>query len=502
MFYIMSTQQFNLSGNVIDEGLPLTLDFINFCLNNDLQIDLKTGNYGKDLIISNNNKINLDLITQVHALYLSGKLYPAKYREVFFKGGHRCVINATFRRLKLRTLSGKEMREVYGEEIAELSKQTNNLVYGADFSIQTDATKEKRRITNSKKTPEEIAKSHEQRKKTCCKRFGGPSPICDPEKLAKKNATMLERHKKLSVVSEPWVQEKIKAVNRENTGYDYNFQSPEFQEKIKAVNRENIGYDYNFQSPEFQASIMLDNVQNKGKHSNFVKCDGVFAFRRFLKLCEFRSLKASGELDKDKAFDWIMGSDWSPSYRSVLLKDLCDKQPTEYSTETRVLKLLEGMGLEEGRDFIHNAFKEHGVKYNKGYHDLDFFFPGLKFGIEVNGLAYHSVNLGVKGDPKTKDYHFNKFLKFYESGILVISFTDDDLDNRWGSVVNIIKHHLIDDGIDGTTLADFPDLYQSLNYGLFSEESFRGKLLQSRDFTNFVSAKRINQYEYWDCGKI
>ena len=166
------------------------------------------------------------------------------------------------------------------------------------------------------------------------------------------------------------------------------------------------------------------------------------------------------------------------------------------------MRFLEGMGLEEGRDFIHNAFKEHGVKFNKKYHDLDFFFPELKLGIEVNGLAHHSVNLGAKGDPKTKDYHFNKFLKFYESGILVISFTDDDLDNRWDSVVNIIKHHLIDGGIDDTTLADFPDLYQSLNYGLFNEEHFREQLLQSRDFENFVSAKHINQYEYWDCGKL
>lgn len=544
----MGTQQFNLSGNVIDEGLPLTLDFINFCLNNDLQIDLKTGNYGKDLIISNNKKINLDLITQVHALYLSGKLYPAKYREVFFKGGHRCVINATFRRLKLRTLSGKEMREVYGEEIAELSKQTNNLVYGADFSIQTDAIKEKRNITNSKKTPEELAKYQEKRKATCRKRFGGNSPICDPGKLAKKNATMLKRYEKLSLAGEPWVQDKIKATNKENTGYEYNFQNPEFQENIKAANRENIGCDYPFQSAEFQAQIQANNLANighksyaalpetiakidatclkkfksrrpfgnlefrlnyltdkfneTGKHCHLVTGDGDFAFQRYLKLCEFRVQKANGEINKEEVYEWIMCSDWNASYRLELLKELCEKQPTEYSTETRVLKLLEGMDLEECRDFIHNAFKAHGVKYNKGYHDLDFFFPELKLGIEINGLAHHSVNVKTKGDLKSKDYHFNKFLRFWDNGIMVITFTDDDLDNRWDSVVNVIKHHLTKEEIREHTLVDFPDLYQSLNYGLFDKALFNEKLLQSRDFTNFVSAKRINQYEYWDCGKI
>lgn len=544
----MGAQQFNLSGNVIDEGLPLTLDFIDFCLSNDLQIDLKTGNYGKDLIIPHNQKINLDLITQVHTLYIDGKLYPAKYSEVFFKGGHRRIINATFRRLKLRTLSGKEMREVYGEEIAELSKQTNNLVYGADFSIQTDAIKEKRNITNSKKTPEEVAKSHEQRKETCCKRFGGPSPICDPEKLAKKNATMLKRYEKLSLAGEPWVQDNIKATNKENTGYEYNFQNPEFQENIKAANRENIGCDYPFQSPEFQAQIQANNLANighksyaalpetrekieatclrkfehrspfgnrdiqlgimndklsrTGKHCNFITGDGDFAFQWYLKLCEFRDQKAKGEINKEEAYEWIMSSDWNASYRLELLKELCDKQPTEYSTEMRIMNLLNELGLVEEHDFIHNAFKEHGVIFNKRYHDMDFFFPELKLGIEINGLAHHSVNVKTKGDLKSKDYHFNKFLRFWDNCILIITFTDDDLDNRWDSVVNVIKHHLIGEGIVDHTLADFPDLYQSLNYGLFSEECFREKLLQSRDFTNFVSAKRINQYEYWDCGKI
>lgn len=85
---------------------------------------------------------------------------------------------------------------------------------------------------------------------------------------------------------------------------------------------------------------------------------------------------------------------------------------------------------------------------------------------------------------------------------MVITFTDEDLDNRWDSVVNVIKHHLTKEEIREHTLVDFPDLYQSLNYGLFDKALFNEKLLQSRDFTNFVSAKHINQYEYWDCGKI
>ena len=128
---------------------------------------------------------------------------------------------------------------------------------------------------------------------------------------------------------------------------------------------------------------------------------------------------------------------------------------------------------------------------------MDFYFPKLRLGIEVNGLQYHSVN---SDENKTPEYHFEKFKKFHESGILMLSFTSSELDHSRDDVVNIIKHHLLGEPLNvSKEFLEFNQISrieESLNYGLFDPNQFTGK------FEDHQHQRFIDDYEYWDCGVI
>ena len=180
------------------------------------------------------------------------------------------------------------------------------------------------------------------------------------------------------------------------------------------------------------------------------------------------------------------------------LKLLGLKSKKEFATELKLRSLLDKLGA----DYVQNARKLHGVKFNKLYYDMDFYFPKLKLGIEVNGLQNHSVNAKAmgKGDSKSKDYHFEKFKAFRDGGILMLSFTDYEQDHFREDYENIIKHHLLGERLDiSKEFLEFnqiSSIEESLNYGLFDPSRFTG------NFEDHQHQRFIEDFEYWDCGVI
>ena len=184
----------------------------------------------------------------------------------------------------------------------------------------------------------------------------------------------------------------------------------------------------------------------------------------------------------------------------VHLKELGIKQPTSYITEVKLCNLLDSLGVE----YIHNAKKYHQVRNpNNEYYELDFYIPTRKLGIEINGLSHHSVNYAANGDPKTLEYHFEKFKAFRDSGILMLSFTDYEQDHFTEDYINIIKLHLgLLNKEDFRVSEEFLEFNQvssieeSLNYGLFDPNQFTG------NFEDHQHQRFIENFEYWDCGVI
>ena len=163
----------------------------------------------------------------------------------------------------------------------------------------------------------------------------------------------------------------------------------------------------------------------------------------------------------------------------------------------KMCSLLDSLGV----GFIHNAKKAHQVRKPNGeYYELDAYIPTLNLGIEINGRAHHATNFSRYGNPKTKDYHFENFKAFRDSGILMISFTDYEQDHFRSDYINIIKHHLLGEPLNiSKEFLEFnqiSSIEESLNYGLFDPSRFTG------NFEDHQHQRFIEDFEYWDCGVI
>ena len=163
----------------------------------------------------------------------------------------------------------------------------------------------------------------------------------------------------------------------------------------------------------------------------------------------------------------------------------------------KLCNLLDSLEIE----YIHRAKKAHQVRNaNNEYYELDAYIPELSLGIEINGRAHHSVNKAAKGDPKTPEWHFEKFKAFRDSGILMLSFTDYEQEHFKSDYENIIKHHLLGEPLNiSKAFLEFnqiSSIEESLNYGLFDANQFTG------NFEDHQHQRFIEDFEYWDCGVI
>ncbi len=69
--------------------------------------------------------------------------------------------------------------------------------------------------------------------------------------------------------------------------------------------------------------------------------------------------------------------------------------------------------------------------------EIDIFFPDFNFGIEVNGIKYHSEEFG-----RGQFHHINKTKRFGDSGIEIFHFFDDEIEEKREIVLSMIKNKL------------------------------------------------------------
>ena len=420
----------NESGNLIEEGMPITKELLDFAKANNYKISLKTGDYSKEQLKANRAKNNPVLFEQICQLYLGKELYPNHYFSVFGLKTAKCL------RASLKAFLGErwaDSRELYPEEVDQTHRNTNLTRYSVDNVSKLPETNERRKLTNLRRYQvDNVAKlpeSKESMRRTNQKRYQANTPIENPGIKSNIQRTNLAIYKSIS---------------------------PLGNKDVRSKNNPNLA-----------------------------------------KVYEFQDILERGEMLDVTAVVEFITENYSPSQARVYLKELKIKQPTNYLTEVKLCNLLDSLGIE----YIHNAKKAHQVRKPNGeYYELDAYIPTLNLGIEINGRAHHATNFSRYGNPKSKDYHFEKFKAFHESGILMISFTDYEQDFFTEDYINIIKHHLLGEPLNiSKEFLEFnqiSSIEESLNYGLFDPSQFTGK------FEDHQHQRFIEDFEYWDCGVI
>lgn len=453
-------------GNIIDEGLELTLELLEFIRDNGYYLSLKTGDYTKVKPKRNHLPYNLDLLKEVNDLYLAGELYMPDFIHCFNLGTVG-IIQQAFKKNGMKSLTKHESLDLYGDRTNAKREETNLAFYGCKCALQNPEV--------DKKAEASMFANHGVRYMAQSPEHQEQMRLYWMDKIGVDHPMKLQEHK-----------DKVKQTNLKRIGYANIFEAPWFREQVKNTNLANLGVENPMQNPEI-AKKSRDN-----KRANDTR------FAEMFKLAELAKTDESYTTQLKLFIRENFGSTKQLEFfRKFNLHD-----ERQFLPEAIISEVLDGFGVE----YIHNAKKAHGVRRENGsLHELDFWIPSLNLGIEVNGLAFHSTDFHPHGKPKTEDYHNNKLKSFLDSDIKLISFTDYEIYKFREVVVEIIKCSIGLSNIENLEKLDgfdefikfneIEDIRKSLNYNLY--DNFDTFELRPR-FIYFSG--RV--WEYWDNGVL
>lgn len=504
----------------------ITPHLIKSCKDLNLKIDLRQGTISKET--SKKGKFIKSLKDQLYVLVATGECYPGLYYDVFgFSSSANMaegITSKTNKRVDLRSVYPNEIKQLLESTMIERYGVTHNWAHGELRDELETKWVEKYGVKNPLASEEIQSK----RKQTMLDRYGVEHYTDHEDFKPKVKATMLERYG----VEHNWckgdLRDDLEAMWIDKYGVDNPMKSEEVRERMKSTCFERYGVDYPLQSEEIYNATKETLSQNYGvyiplqspiiqaKHrQTLIERYGVDHQMRIPEVVEkvaakIRETVASKDPRYAKVYDWLMNGyedaneviefltenyDYNLSLHYLKLLGLKSKK--EYMTELKLRALLDKLGV----GYIHNTKRSHGVlNLNGSLYESDVFIPSHRISIEINGRAYHSVNKAAMGNLKAKDYHFEKFKAFRESGILMLSFTDYEQDHFKSDYENIIKHHLLGEPLNiSKEFLEFnqiSNIEESLNYGLFDPNQFTG------NFEDHQHQRFIEDYEYWDCGVI
>jgi len=251
----------------------------------------------------------------------------------------------------------------------KLRKETNLMVYGTEFSTQNKEIKDK----ISKNSKANLQETKNKRKKTNIDRFGYFSPFeLDSVQDKIKETNLLKYNVSNQMLREDF-QEKSK-ITKEKLYNDINYNN---QDKIKETNL----LKYNVDHLSKQNHKNTNNFNKKYIKENFVKNNRI-------NLLEF-----------------LLYFNFSESYGRIKLKELDFKYKflNSRSFETqKINKLFNSIFIENDRTLIKPL-------------EIDLLSHEYKFGIEYNGLMWHSIGESkhsmfnnLKDEDILKYRHLNK----------------------------------------------------------------------------------------------
>ena len=472
------------SGNLLTENIPITKDLLDFALANNYKISLKTGDYG--LEVYNKPRVgsyNQTLIDQIHKLYINGEMYLRKYYHIFMVASGTFIVEHIFSKRGMRTLNQKEVKNLYKEDITNQTKQTCNEKYETDYWFQSEKFKDQSKQTNLRLRGVEYASQ-------------------DPNVKDSVRFTNICKRGVPCVFQDPNFKEQAKQTNLLKRGVEYVTQDPNVKASVRETAMGNGGFTFQRESSRKQAVETMRRLyecDNPGE-SNIIKT--LVDIARLERDERYRLLTGlrDGTIQLSESEIVELASRYWEGQEREILKEFGILEPHKFLTEVKLCNLLNTLSIE----YTHRAKSAHQVRNaNNEYYELDVYIPSLNLGIEINGLGYHSVNKHPYDDPKTPEWHFEKFKAFRDSGILMLSFTDYEQDNFTEDYINIIKHHLLGEPLNiSKEFLEFnqiSSIEESLNYGLFDASRFTGNF-EDHQHQRFIEDREL--FEYWDCGVI
>lgn len=291
----------------------------------------------------------------------------------------------------------------------EEKKQTTCMeTFGVSHYVQTDEFKQKSSVTCQERYGvAHISHSEEIQTKiqsTNKDRYGGCG-MASPELREKFEITMMERYGTTHALLVPDIKEKAEETALRNHGYRTALESPAIRELIRSNNLERYGTEFAVQRHIPREALEILNDPER------LHC--------MVKESSFRTLADLWGIDSS-----IITRHWKRHGFHLPLSVY----------EDEIAHFLTTLGV----TFVANR-KHKGAGVS-----LDFFLPEYKFGIEFNGLYWHST--ARRPNP---DYHREKYQACRNAGIDLLMINEDVWLERSLAIKNLIRGILLPiDGLD------------------------------------------------------
>ena len=216
------------------------------------------------------------------------------------------------------------------------------------------------------------------------------------------------------------IRQKLRNTVRERYGVDNVFQSQESKNKARQTNIERYGTEYANQSESVKEKIKISKQSNIiEKYPDILDIDGnIYTMKcpdSTCRECKDKQFKISSSVLYD---------------RVRLHADLCtNRSPVGAHIRNTSLEI-----------FVKNILDEYHISYITNDRsvldgkELDIYIPDYNLAIECNGVYWHS-----QYDSK---YHYDKWKRCKDKGIMLMSIWEDWIDNKPEIVRNIILSKL------------------------------------------------------------
>ena len=477
----------NESGNLISEGLEITRELLDFALANGYKISLKSGDYSKEEI-SYGRFYNKDLLKQIHLLYLIGEFYPNRYyKMLMFKTADHII--SVFNYQKLPKLPPEEFMRMYKNDIRQ---------------AQRDSCMESLGVPH----PNYSEKSQQIRKERSKKKWGVEHPNQNKEVKARGTASW-KRNEQLRISELKSAFTCFDKIGQVHYMKDENFKSA-INDKLReggGIGLQRPGArDYAMQcmidklgtdkpSTLDDVRLKITEAMNSPEVRSKVRETKASKDERYAKILQFYEDFNRGELDEEAAFKFI-DENFKPASKLVHLTNLGLRKKYRSHYELKVASFIGSLELEHIHSYYDGALRNrNGNKF-----EVDIFIPAFKLGIEVNGLYFHSKD-GINPE-FVGDFHNYKMRECRKNGIMLLSFTDYEIDNYPEFVKSVIMMHLgligqrevlthINDEMLSDLQFEEDEILHSLNYSITDRLDA---------FNSYTKERTLGGFTYIDCG--
>lgn len=326
-------------------------------------------------------------------------------------------------------------------KIYDQIKMNNTEKWGVHNPMQLKSVKERQISNNLKKwgvkNPFQHENVKEKIKSTNVKKWGVDHHTKVQEIKDKKESTNLKKYGVKHSTQNSIIKEKVKKTNLQKWGYESVLSSPIIQEKIKKTNIETRGVDYAMKDPAVKERVKNTNI-NKWGSKTWAESDAATEHT-------FKKLK--------NTYPEITDYDYSTKNITVKCKN-CICGENEYQTSIRLFRqrinvngihpCIKMVPIKTGMSTYHNDIStwlnticDAPIELNNRQilngKEIDIYIPSHKFGIEFNGIYWHSEFF------KEKDYNQHKSLTSKEKDIELLHIWEDD----WLTKPHIIKSMIL-----------------------------------------------------------